>query len=410
MDNEVRIPEPTGSVDAPQQDGEHLGHWPYRTITDVQGVQALAEWLREQGGLNDQPPLGIAVRENELAFANREQGWILRDSSEVVKSVLATCLLTERSSPTFIARNIPDTVFGLFSWWLPEEAQSKRDIFIGQVIHDMTALSYSIGRPIATTMSALQDALDAATVGHMMALDAPRFYQQVGLPVKKEKARLQTWEIEGLHRWTLTYDYLLFKVLTHYTRDPTLVKWWQEGVNPLTEFSTLLELDSKQAAAYLLWMCCAEDDALLANRHPDWFALMPDNPQLIKATKVDKRIPTLRLGLIQLVEGFAAGRRATTLYSRLSPWGLRAPELLHFTLFGSVNDILDVALATFMKTESQYQYLVPESVNGYSPWLRAQFIGYTAQDPMVWQQELEQVGALSAPLHGCQLSPKVSVE
>ncbi len=408
MDSEVRLPE----ADEPpvERDSERLGHWPFRIVNDVEGIQALAMWLKELGGQSEQSPLGIAVREHELAFATAEQGWVVRSPSEVLGSVLVAVLLTERASPTFIARNIPDVVSSLFAWWLPEEAKDKRDIFIGRVIHDMTALSYCIGRPIATNMTALQDALDAATVGYMMALDSPRFYQQVGLPVKKEKARVQEWKIKGLHRWTLTYDYLLFKVLTHYTRDPTFVKWWQEGVNPLKEFGSLLELDSAAAAAFLLWMCCSEDEALLANRYPNWFPHLPENPQLIKATKVDKRIPTLRLGLLQLTEGFAAGRRATTLYGRLSPWGLQPAELLHFTLFGSVNDLLDVALASFMNTESQYQYLVPEAVNGYSPWLRAQFIGYTDQDPLEWQRELEQVGALSTPLRGVDLTPKVSIE
>jgi len=407
MDNQVRIPESEEPVGG---EGDYLGHWPYRTVESVQDIQALSMWLLELGGLYEQQPLGIAVRPDELAFATRDQGWLIKAPSEMLGSMLVSCLLPSSSSPMLITRDIPTTVNTLFEAWLPEEAEQSRDEFITHLMHDMSALSYVIGRPISNSLPTLQDALDAATVGQMMAIDSPRFYQQVSLPVKKEKARGTDWNPENLNRWTLTYDYLLFRVLTHYTRDPTLVKWWEDGANPLKEFGSLLELTSQEAAAFLLWMSCGEDDSLLAARYPSWFTHMPDSPQLVKASRVDKRIPTLRLGLLQLTEGFLSGLRSKTLYGRLSPWGLKPSELLHFMILGSVNDILDVALASFLRTESHYQYLVPEASSGYSPWLRAQFVGYTEQDSLEWQQELEQLGALSNPLHSVNLDPKVSVE
>jgi hypothetical protein len=267
----------------------------------------------------------------------------------------------------------------------------------------------------------LKDALDCAVIGPGMALEAPRFYQQVGLPLMRFNSRIDPLGVpltdsetgrltDGIHRWTLTYDWLLFRVLAHLTRDPTLTRWFQEERSPTQEFASYLELDSKQSIAFLLWMVCGEEEELVSRHYPDWAAFIPEAPQLIKASRVDKNLPNLRLGLIRLTEQYTTASRATTLYGRRSPWGLRPPELLHFSIMGSVNDLLDVAMASIISMESESHVLIPEAQTRYNHWLRAKIVGYTKVEPLEWQQQLEQLGHLNHPLGQVQLEPRVSVE
>ena len=387
---------------------ERLGHWPYQTVKTPDQLQQLVSWLQVLGGEIDKTPVGIAVHGSELAFATRDKGWVLASPpSEVLQSLFTGLLVTDRASPQLTTRSIPSTVDALLLGWLLPDA--NRSLLIDQFVHDMTVLSYTTGQSIASasSMDALQDALDAATVGPMMALEAPRFYMSVGLPVTKYNARAESIEDkENLHRWTLTYDYLLFKLLAHYTRDPTLVKWLLAGKNPAQEFATLMELEVDEAVSFLLWLCCAEDSELMPSA---WVAGLPDNPQLLKATRINKRIPTLQLGLLKMLEDVTSMRRAITLYGRKSPRGLRPAELLRFQLFGSLDDILDVALASILRSQSKHQWLIPETT--YNHWMRAQLIGYTEQEPIEWQRELEEIGELYNPFGGgVSLEPKVGVE
>jgi hypothetical protein len=368
----------------------------------------------------DKTPVGIAVSRNELALATKAQGWLLmmRDwppitSQPIVQSVLGKALTTERTAPALVTRDT-GRLMGALDEWL---GGYDRNALLSNVVHDMGALEYATGRAVARDQSPLKDALDCAVVGPGMALEAPRFYREVGMPLVRHNAQVDTAimrgtpdEIKSWGRWTLTYDWLLFKVLAHYTRDPTLTRWLQEGRSPMQEFASYLELDSKAAVAFLLWMVCGESEELVSTYYPDWAAVMPESLQLIKASRVDKNLPNLRLGLIRLTDQFATARKTMTMYGRRSPWGLRPEELLHFVIMGSVNDLLDVVVASIIHMGSEQHWLVPSSQSKYNHWLRATIVGYTKEEPMEWQRQLEELGTLNNPLDVVSLEPKVSVE
>lgn len=371
----------------------------------------MGEWLQVLGGEVDKTPVGIAVTPQELTFATKTQGWLIPRPSDValaIQGVLTKTLTTERTAPALVSRNTGQLVVELENFL---GVGYEVNALLPNIIHDMKALEYTTGRAVARDIPPLKDALDCAVVGPAMALEAPRFYQQVGLPLVRHNAKSLSHALqEGEHHWTLTYDWLLFRVLAHYTRDPTLTRWFQEGISPLGEFASYLELDSKQATAFLLWMVCGEDEELVSRHYPDWAAHLPEAPQLIKASRVDKTLPALRLGLIRLTDQYATARKTETLYNRRSPWGLRPQELLHFALMGSVHDLLDVVMASIIRLGSDCHWLVPETNTHYSHWLRAQVVGYTGEDPMEWQQKLEELGSLRQPLGMIPLEPKVSVE
>jgi hypothetical protein len=365
----------------------------------------------------DKTPVGIAASRNELALATKAQGWLLmmRDwppltSQPIVQSVLGKALTTERTAPALVTRDTGRLMVALDEWL----GEYDRDTLLPNIVHDMGALEYATGRAIARDQSPLKDALDCAVVGPGLALEAPRFYREVGMPLVRHNARGLNYESLGTNsetsRWTLTYDWLLFKMLAHYTRDPTLIRWFQEGRSPMQEFASYLELDSKEAVAFLLWMVCGESGELVSRYYPDWAACLPESLQLIKASRVDKNLPNLRMGLIRLTDQYATARKTTTMYGRRSPWGLRPEELLHFVIMGSVNDLLDVVVASIIDMGSEQHWLVPASESKYSHWLRAQIVGYTKENSMEWQQNLEKLGTLNNPLGVVPLEPRVSVE
>lgn len=396
---------------------ERLGHWPYRVVRSEDDVMALGLWLQSLGGEVDKTPVGIAVSGGELALAVQAQGYTIWHQSPLIQGVLSKALLAERVAPALVARDTGQLVAGLEEWL----GEYDRKALLANIVHDMKVLEYTTGRAVAKDLPPLKDALDSAVIGPGMALGAPRFYREVGLPltrfnslpfhigVDEAAATTQTTLFKG-SRWTLTYDWLLFRVLAHYTRDPTLIRWFQEDKSPMQEFASYLELDSKQAIAFLLWMICGEEEELVSRYYPDWAALMPKTPQLLKASYIDKNLPNLRLGLLRLIDQYASSRKVTTLYGRHSPWGLRPQELLHFVIMGSVHDLLDVLMASVIKLGSDCHWLVPEKSTQYNHWLRATIVGYTQSEPMEWQRQLEQLGALNQPLGAVPLEPKVAVE
>ncbi|KKK71729.1 hypothetical protein LCGC14_2911010, partial [marine sediment metagenome] len=215
------------------------GEYPYRIVEDSDDLIALAEWLQVLGGQIDKIPLGIAATDQELAFATKEQGWLVPTGSwpthsPLLHGVLSQALLTERISPLLITRDTGALVMGL-NRWLGEAYDPGK--LLPNVVDDMTVLSYATGHDIAHDLSPLKDALDCVVVGPGMMIDTPNFYRQVGMPLARfnsKRFRLETPGIdsetgdivgENLARWTLTYDWLIFKVLAHYTQDPTLIRW-----------------------------------------------------------------------------------------------------------------------------------------------------------------------------------------
>ena len=396
---------------------EKLGYWPYRIVRTAEDLLAFGEWMQGLGAEVDKTPVGIAVqRGSGLALATKAQGWFFNYADAppaAYEGLLRKTLLTERTSPALIVRDTPQVVEDLEEWL--GKGYSRSDL-LPNIIHDMTMLEYATGRPVARGLNPLKDALDCATVGPGMVLEAPRFYREVGVPLVRFNARSLNLGINRAdeqaagRRWTLQYDWLLFRVLTHYTRDPTLTRWFQDSSNPMSMWMQVVELEPNEAIAFLLWMVCGEDEELISQHYPDWATHLPEAPQLVKASRIDKNLPAFRLSLIRLMEQYSIIRKTETLYGRRSPWGLRPAELLHFAIMGSVNDLLDVVMASVINMGSETHWLQSTETSKYNQWLRATIVGYTAEEPMEWARNLEQVGGLNQPLGTVLLEPRVAVD
>ncbi len=404
-------------VEADEASGEaegKWGDWPFRVVKTNEDLLALGEWLQALGNEVEKIPVGIAANDVNLAFATKTQGWFLPVRTPLAQSILPNVLTKERVAPALVARDTATLVETMGSWLGMDSPK-----LLPSIIHDMTALEYTTGRAVARGLSPLKDALDCAAVGPTLAMEAPKFYHRVAMPLIRHNAGPmdlgelgEQMQVVGPARWTITYDYLLLRVLTYYTKDPTMTHWFNENQNPLENFSSYLETDSTTAISFLLWMICGEDDTLVARLYPERMSSMPAAPKLIKALHIEKKLPNLQMGLMRLMEEYTTGRRAETLYNRRSPWGLRPEELLHFSIMGSVCDILDVLVATLLlpKYGSENHWLIEAKDKGYPHWLRAQVVGYNGREPMEWQRELEALSHLNNPLGQVPLDGKVAVD
>lgn len=404
-----------------EQDEGLLGEWPFQRIRSDTDIAEFGSWLAHLGADIDKVPTAISVSKSTLAIATRGEGWLVEmkdlpldglgtraTTFAVIQSLLRSALTQERGAPALVTRNLTRLLPSL-EIWLGEEYDKAG--FIRNVRQDLTALQYATGRPVGEPTTTLKDALDCVVVGPALAVDAPRFYLQVGLPLVKHTAAVHDIDLdtEGLQSWTLTFDWLLFKMLAWYTKDPTFRRWVSEEGNPSASFADVVGLPVKDAISFLLWMVCGESLELVSQAYPDWAPGVPDAPQLIKADRIDKHLPNLSLGLTSMMEELTRNRRAQTLYGRLSPWGLTPPQLLNFTLMGSVHDILDVTVASIIEMKGLSHWLVPESTTKYSHWLRATVKGYSVGDAQEWEHRLFQLGKLNNPLGTILLEPKVSV-
>lgn len=403
-----------------------LGEWPYRRVESEDDLADFGAWLSALGSEIDKVPTALSVNKSTLAVATRERGWLvemndrfMRDgegqsltSFTVLQSMLRQAFTQERGAPALVTRNIVKLLPALGGWL---GGAYDRQAFTRNVRQDLSALQYATGRPVGETLTPLADALDCIVVGPALSVGAPRFYLQVGLPLVKHTAvggataGALDLDMEGIQSWTLTYDWLLFKMLAWYTKDPTFTRWMSDDENPSVAFAAIVGLSVKEAIAYLLWMVCGESLELVSKAYPDWAPSVPENPQLIKATRIDKYVPNLRLGLMRMMEELTSTRRAQTLYGRLSPWGLTPAQLLNFTIMGSVHDILDVAVASILGMDSKDHWLLSESTTHYNHWLRATITGYTTVGAQDWEHMLAIVGKLNNPLGNVLLTPKVTV-
>ncbi|KKL71310.1 hypothetical protein LCGC14_2096210, partial [marine sediment metagenome] len=290
----------------------------------------------------------------------------------------------------------------------------ERELLLEKFLHDMGVLNYSTGHPFIgrSQITGIRDALDAATVGPMMAVEAPAYHYKIGMPLLRHLQSLRVFSIgPEAHRWSITYDYLIFRIAAHYTRDPTMIKWFIDGKDPLHEFGEVTQLGRNEAMSFFLWLLCGEDMVLMEKEHPQWVSHMPDNPQMVKAQHIDKKIPSFRMGLINLMEQAQVDRRAFTFWGRLSPPRLSPAELLHFTLFGSVKDLLDVVVVSIANNGSSNHWFRTDEENELDYWLRARIVGYNRDaDVQQWQQFLENIAGLNDPLMGTKLDAKVNVE
>lgn len=407
MDEDGKATEVSGTA----EEIKYLGRWPYREVSSLNDVAALGGWLNWQGRQEESDPLGIALREGVWTFATKGSGWlvVLTDENRELLHQTIKLNLIEGTNPPIIALrdmalDIPEIVLRL-SLGAEDELQLLKRVSV-----DISILSYATGIPGARSgnMNALTDALDISTVGVQMSVEPGGYYRNVGLPLGRMKLARP---VAGERRWSVTYDYLLLRVLAHYTGDPLMARWFTDDKDPWLELKDLLELDDDPAMALIAWVACAMDEDVLRQRSEEYYENLPTNPRLLLATHIDKNLPTLRIGIDALLARYqTAPHTAKTLYQRRVVMGASPAQAGAHHLWGSVEDIVSVALVSFGNLGGTGI----TSMDSSNPqWMRATIMGYTNKETIPWERELKSMATLGEPLRtalsSTMISPKVMV-
>lgn len=365
---------------------------------------ALGTWMTGLAGREETPPVGVAVAEDALAFANREASWYIHTSApEPTKKVLGGVLAKVMPlSPYFIARDLRRTTQLLIPWL---QLEGTNPTYLpGIFIHDLTSLGEALGAPTQQSFEHLVlDALDLAVVGPQLETQAPRYYRAVGLPLAREES-LPYAPLPG-KRWQVTYDNLFLRVLAHYTREPVLIRLFRDQPEqpPLDWLADYTGLDTSVDLLSMLLLLTL-DDSLLLLRHyfPDWVEALPSNPALMKHEVFDKKLPVVRLWLAEEAERLRQRPVASSLYGRKSPSGPRQPgELLYHIIFGSIDELL----AVFRVSMGRYDG--PTRLQATEPWRRAVLVGYTGREMEMFEAEATTLAELGNPL-AVPLAPKLA--
>ena len=366
-------------------------------------------WLTEQTHATVREPIGIscAVVEEHIAFASKERGWLFKTYNtshlHARRGVLQQAL-GSAVHPIFISR---DSIGDIAA--LKEFIDLSIEDITRCFVDDMEQLSYATGREVMPrgSMTPLKDALDCANVGPRMATTAPQFYRAVGMPVLRNLAREQlgSWPDKNL---TVVYENLLLKVLAHYTLDPTITAWLGDAeVEPFTKLSEMLRLKQDETMMFLLWLCCNQDYQTLSDIYGDGVASLPDNVGILVTEVVDKQLPNLRLGLMELSERLAMQSQVTTLHDRVLPYGMGSGRTLHGVIIGGIQDILDVAVASLLNagaTDVAVTETIPLRYNGY---MRGVITGFIKDNSLESQHDIKQLTELAHPLGFLSLEPQV---
>ena len=157
----------------------------------------------------------------------------------------------------------------------------------------------------------------------------------------------------------------------------------------------MCDLDLDSSMAMLAYLACGQDEVVLREYYPAGANNLPDAPRLVVASGITKGMPTLLLGLNSMLESSTkAPHLVKTVYGRPVAWGANPKQALAHQIFGTVSDIIDVAMVSIHELGG-----IQVKVNNELPgWMRASISGYTEEDSMQWERKLSQIATLGEPL------------
>ena len=203
-----RVAEPVSDVQANSTQGEaqedNLGGWPYTVIKSTLDLEKLTTWFENIRLQDERQAIGLATFGDSVFLATKGSGVLIPGEvlqSKVGKDILKRRLLAQGGS-SFISRNVGMDVDALNRTL--EFTGEEKGLVLEKFLHDMPTLSYSTGHPFMgrQEITGIKDALDAATVGPMMAVDAPAYHYKVGMPLLRHQQSLHVFSVasEEAHR------------------------------------------------------------------------------------------------------------------------------------------------------------------------------------------------------------------
>ncbi len=379
---------------------------PYN-LTPVETLpQAVAcgEWIAKQAG----ETIGIALATGlprRWGLASETEGWEMAVRRGTAEEIIRAALkqgLTQTGGLQLVTQDAR-TLLLLLSDWLGLSAAEISQ----RVVGDMTAMLHATGkiwqRPVWSW--AADDAYDVLVTEMHWKTGAPSYYATVGVP-----RALSTFspalaaDAEGV-AWRISYDDLLLKAVTHYTREPVMVRAFMDEEDPVPKMGELLGIkDVAVTYAALVWSALNWDTFYMRNHYPDMFSLLP--PELDSLRQgVESKLSVLSLGLSRAREDYTRNKSGASIWGRQLPWGAEMGRVHDHQFMGSVDDIVDLLV---ISAQGNLRESVSVEEPEYAPTDRTIIIKGRLAATLENVPLLKSVAQLNNPL-GVPLNPSIII-
>lgn len=377
--------------------------------TGTWGARPFMDWLQKVGA-RDADPVGVAVGEDGVALAQGEDVYVVDDSPEwgfFARAALAAAMMGS-SPPRLVALDAEGTLVRLtdeLSYHYPTDDLFRR--LSACMLGDLKGCAYVIGQaPPNTNLSVADAAYTARLLEPQYQLEAPPLYTAVTLPLARLKAEWRVFGQDAPADWWVSYHRLWVRVLAYYTGDPTLTWLFNEGQDPLEGLTRLLEWPLEQTESVLVWHVCGRSVDVMAQVAPALMAHLPDDLPAV-GDNWNRRFPSLWLGLTNIMHSYQENRVAHTRYKRKQGGGLHPGAASAFTIFGTVQDILDVVAVTLWHNRPRNEIMIKQvDSSPLAAVLRVIGVG-PAQEQEKWIQMIGDLATLASPLGAMPLMPTV---
>jgi len=370
-------------------------------LADPVGVTDFMTHL-EAMGFHDADPVGVAVDEEQVILAQEKDVYILprRGDGDYARFALAAAIMGA-SPPRLVALDATETLVGLMGALAAPYPAGEFFLRLSMcMLGDLRACAYNTGGAPPPTGISLQDqAFTARLLEPQLQFEAPNYYFAVSIPLARLRAEWQVFFLEEPLDWWVTYSDLWLHVLRRYTGDPTLEWLFTSGHDPLTGLAGLFEWPPDVTKAVLLWHICGRSVDVMAGVDASLVDRLPDNLPVV-GDQWNKRLPSLWLGIITLMQAYQRDRLARTLYGRKLHGGLHPGVASAHTILGTVRDIMEVAAVTFHNNRPGPTVLVRDiETDPLSGLLRVTGTGPKNTEEMNrWIETLTDLATLANPL------------
>jgi len=327
------------------------------TVNDQISILELGDWLRTQ------ETVGFALwDDNRMGFANKNAAWLVELPPSValwkVRAAMLKGLLTGREGPLLVTRSIrsvlPKLLDVIFGTYEPGMHTPERRAIAEHFVGDLMLLEYCSGYAVcsqAAFSTPAQDALDCAVIEPQLTVDLGEYYTSVSLPLARHIA-LQPPDGEG-RRWQVKYDHLFLRVLASLTGDPTLYRLFVDtpDEDPVDHLANELGIPHVEVLPFLAWVVLDQDEGVLY-RLGD-IGPLPAEPEQLVRDVLDKKLPAIRAWCALESTVYREQQRSETRYGRWTEYPSPVSECFRQRVFGTVQDIIEVALVSLIGEGAQ---------------------------------------------------------
>ena len=380
-------------------------------IETPRDVTDFARWLSDANRREETLSIVARDRQKKIVLATLDDAWVI-PLDRLNAAVLKPHLIDQpqvKLQMRDIAKDLPELclMFGKLFEMTPQEVYY---ILAPLCTGSLQAAAVCINQPVTPHgkfRKLEQDAFDVALLVPQYEQGIMPYYENVGLPLAKIAAEAQLANKKASPDWHVTYTHLWLRVLCYYTGDPLLGRAFVEQRDPITAAAEHLKVEETEAEHILLWAACGRDFKVFQARFPE---LMPDADVLSQWDRqLSEFFPVITYQTNTMKQSYWQTRMIETRFKRRLRPGAELGEAVAFSVFGTVEDILAVAMATFWNQRpSRDIMIIRVDGNTIAPTIRIVGVGPKNEaESWQWLQTLHLLAPLGNPLKSVPLAPLV---